>query len=751
MSRAQPSILFERWPRFATRHPWSIVSFALAAVVGLGVLFVLVGGRYADSFNLPGTESQRLIDLLEERFPESAGDSATIVVRVPDGVDSQRAQVDALMSELETLPEVIGVSSPFDQQGAISADGTIARINVQYAKQGFDLERSTTDALLGLVADSSTESIQVEAGGQVVRASEQEPPGSAELIGLSAAVIILLLAFGSVVAAGIPILTALMALTSGFFVVGIGASFFDMVAFTPQFSAMIGIGVGIDYSLLIVTRYREGLALGLSVDDAVVEAQSTAGRSVAFAGSAVIIALVGLWAVGIPFVGFVGSAAAVVVALSVLVAIVVLPAALKLAGTHVDRWRVPLLAAPAHESETGVSYRWSRLVQRAPLLFAALSVAILLTLAAPVLDMRLGSSDAGGNPTSLTSRRAYDLLAEGFGVGFNGPVLIGAAIDDPDTSQAVGQLPDLIEQQPGVASVSPPRFNQAGTAATISVIPATAPQDEETEQLIHRLRDTVPETLHGSGARAFVGGPTAVFIDVGDKIESRLPIFFLGVIGLSFLLLMAVFRSIVVPIKAALMNILSIGAAYGVLVAVFQWGWFAGLLGVPSTGPIESFLPMMLFAVLFGLSMDYEVFLVSRIQEEYLRTGNNTEAVARGLSVTTRVISAAAAIMVAVFLAFVAGDQRIVKEFGVGLATAIFVDATLVRLVLVPSIMQLVGNANWWFPRWLDRIVPRLGLHEGNVAAPALAGGAQTDGPTTAFGRDGNERDQERIGTTKNT
>jgi len=344
-------------------------------------------------------------------------------------------------------------------------------------------------------------------------------------------------------------------------------------------------------------------------------------------------------------------------------------------------------------------------------LFSAVSLAILLTLAAPVLDLQLGSSGAGGNPTSRTSRRAYDLLAEGFGVGFNGPVLVGVAIDDPNASQLVDQLPDLIKGQGSVASVSPPRFNDARTAGTINVIPATAPQDEETKQLIQRLRDIVPWTLEGSGVRAFVGGPTAVFIDVGDRIESRMPTFFLAVIGLSFVLLMAVFRSIVVPVKAALMNVLSIGAAYGVLVAVFQWGWFAGPLGVPSTGPIESFLPMMLFAVLFGLSMDYEVFLVSRIQEEYLRTGNNTDAVARGLSVTMRVISAAAAIMVAVFLAFVAGDQRIVKEFGVGLATAIFVDATLVRLVLVPSMMQLVGNANWWFPRWLDRLLPHIGIH----------------------------------------
>lgn len=708
-------MLFDRWPRFASRHPWHVLAVALAVLVSFGALFALFGGRYGEGFNLPGTESQRLVDLLAERFPETAGGSATVVVHSPDGIGLQQGRVDELVSALQLLPDVFGVSPPSAQASAVSGDGTIARINVGYAKQAFDLDRSSVDALLDLVEEHSIPGFQVEVGGQVVRASEQEPPGSAELIGLAAAVIILLFAFGSLFAAGVPILTALLALASGFFVIGTGASIFDMAAFTPQFAAMIGIGVGIDYSLLIVTRYREGLERGLDVDDAIVKAASTAGRSVAFAGSAVVIALFGLWVVGIPFVGFLGTAASIVVALSVLVAIFVLPAILKLAGRNIDRWRVPLLAGSAHESETGIGYRLARVVQRAPWLFLVVSLGVLLTLAAPVLDLRLGSSDAGSNPESLTSRRAYDLLAEGFGVGFNGPILVGIAIDGPGGANAVEKLPSVIEQQSGVASVSPPRFNGDSTAATITVIPDSSPQDEDTKQLIERLRQIVPGELEGTDASALVGGPTAVFIDIAARIESRMIFFFIGVIGLSFLLLMAVFRSVLIPLKAAVMNILSIGAAYGILVAVFQWGWFGGLLGVSNTGPIESFLPMMLFAVLFGLSMDYEVFLISRIQEEYLRTGDNTEAVARGLSATTRVITAAAAIMVAVFLAFVAGDQRIVKEFGVGLASAIFIDATLVRLILVPSFMQLAGDANWWFPRWLDRIVPRIGIHSSPV------------------------------------
>ena len=704
-----PSFLFERWPRFASRHPWRVLTGALALVVAVGALFVVVGGEYRDNFSLPGTESQRLVDLLEERFPRTAGGSATVVVSAAAGLDDPqvRSRVESLFADLERLPDVVSVSSPYKQSQAISDDRSIARIDVQYAKQAFDLDESSAEALLDLRQGYSSRDFQVEAGGQVVRHAEQEPPGRSELIGLAAAVVILLIAFGSVVAMGLPIATALIALASGFFLVSVGASFANMPSFTPQFAAMIGIGVGIDYALLVVTRFREGLALNLSVEDAIAKASATAGRSVAFAGSAVVIALLGLWVVGMPFIGYVGTAAAVMVALSVLVALIVLPAVLKIVGPRVDRWRIPGLAAAAHEGETGFGYRLSRLIQRSPLVFLAASLIILVVLAMPVLDIRLGASDAGNSPESFTSRRAYDLLSEGFGPGFNGPILIGLRIDDVEALGAIEGLQTSLEEVGGVTSVSPVNFNDSNSAAIITVIPETSPQSQETDDLVHRLRRVVPEKLEGSGAEAFVGGPTAVFIDVGGKITSRLPLFFAGVIGLSFLLLMAMFRSVVVPLKAAIMNLLSIGASYGVLVAVFQWGWLGGITGVSKEGPIESFLPMMLFAVLFGLSMDYEVFLVSRIQEEYLETGSNTESVARGLSATARVISAAAAIMVAVFLSFALSDQRMIKEFGLGLATAIFLDATLVRLVLVPSLMQLLGDANWWFPRWLDRLIPK--------------------------------------------
>jgi RND superfamily putative drug exporter len=708
----QRSLLFDRWPRFAADHPWQVVAGALIALLAFGVLFAIAGGRYADSFTLPGTESQRLRDLLEERFPARAGGTATVVVRAPDGLNDPNVQsrVEALVADLGDLPDVVSASSPYEAVGAISADGSIARISVQYAKRSSRLDQASIDALFDLQEERSSPDFQVEAGGRVVWAGEREEPGRSELIGLSAAVIILLIAFGSVVAMGLPIITALLALTAGFFLVGVSASFFRLPSFTPQFGAMIGIGVGIDYSLLVVTRFREGLARGLGVEDAIARAAATAGRSVVFAGFTVVIALLGLWAVGIPFMGYVASAASLIVALAVVVAVVVLPAILKLVGGRIDRWRIPGLGASAHESEAGLGYRLSRVIQRAPLVSFVLSLAVLVVLAWPVLSMRLGSSDAGNNPESLTSRRAYDLLSEGFGPGFNGVILVGIGVENEQAATAVEELPAAIEREVAVAAVSPPAFNDARSAAVVTVIPETAPQSEETEELVNELRAAVPQALEGTGAEAFVGGGTAVFIDVGNKIASRLPFFFAAVIGVSFVLLMAVFRSVLIPLKAALMNALSIGAAFGVLVAVFQWGWFGGVLGVEREGPIESFVPMMLFAILFGLSMDYEVFLVTRIHEEYLRTRDNSEAVARGLSATARVISAAAVIMIAVFLSFAVSDQRVIREFGLGLATAIFLDATLVRLVLVPSIMQLLGDANWWFPPWLDRLVPRIGI-----------------------------------------
>ena len=720
------SFLFDRWPRFACRHPWLVISGALIAVVACGAIWTTARGEFGTGgFTLPGAESQKLFDLLDERFPSVAGDTAEIVIRAPAGLQTPavRAEVEALIAEARALPQVVEVTSPYEEPGRISPDGTIARITAQYETGASEVDEGSIIALFDWREEASREDLQVELGGIVATAGEREAPGSAELVGLAAAAVILLIAFGSVTAAGLPILTALLALIPAFFLIGIGASFVNFADFTPQFAAMIGIGVGIDYALLIVTRFREALAYGMTVPDAVAKAASTAGHSVLFAGCSVVIALMGLWAIGVPLLSLTAMGPALSVALAALVALFVLPAILAVVGHRVNRLTLPGLRTSAIPGEGGMGYRLSRLIQRAPWLWLVVATAGMLVLAYPALDVRLGASDAGSNPTSLSSRRSYDLLAEGFGVGYNGRILIGAALDTSEQADAFETLPGQLADFENVVRVSPPVFNEERSAGTIILIPGSSPQDEETDKLVHRLRDRLPEMLGDTGAEALVGGATAIFIDIGERVRDRMPIFLGAVIGASFLLLMVVFRSLLVPLKAAIMNVLAAGAAYGILVAIFQWGWGADLIGLEGTGPIESFLPMMMFAVLFGLSMDYEVFLVSRVREEYLATGDNAEAVARGLSATSRVISAAAAIMVAVFLSFALSDQRVIKEFGIGLAVAIFLDATVIRLILVPAAMQLMSDANWWLPGWLNRFLPSLGLGETG-AREALPEGA---------------------------
>lgn len=722
------SLVFGRWPRFAHRRARLVIVGALAVIIPLGVLWSVAAGEYGTSFSVPGSEAQELFDVLSERFPSNAGDQATVVVKADAGFadPAMKVRIDRLRSEVASLPDVTGVSSPFETPGSISEDGTIAQLTAQYGNQARDLDESTAEALIDLVRNQSAPGFQVEAGGSIVQLAEREPPGSSEIIGIAAAVVILLLAFGSLVAMGLPIATALLGLTTGFFLVGLSSRFVPMPGFAPQFIAMIGIGVGIDYALLVVSRYREEMANGLSGEHATVTSIATAGRSVFFAGVTVMIALLGLWASGLEAIGWVGTAAAVVVGIMVGVALFVLPALLRFAGPSLDRWKVPGVKPPSADSTTGIGYRWSRLVQRYPLLCLATSLGFLLLLAAPVLDLRLGTSDSGNNPESMTSRRAYDLITAGFGPGANGPIIVGVVIDEPRAVSRVEQLPALVRGVKGINRVSPVRFNEAQTAAVIAVIPSSAPQDAQTVDLIHDLRRELRRGFEGTRSRPLVGGSTALFIDVGVQQGERLPYFLGAILLLSFLLLMAVFRSLLAPLKAVAMNLLSIAASFGILVAIFQWGWLGDVFGVSREGPVEAFLPMMLFAVLFGLSMDYEVFLVSRIREEYLKSGDNSEAVARGLSVTGRVITAAAAIMIAVFGAFALSDQRVIKEFGIGLAVAIFLDATVVRMVLVPSLMQLAGRWNWWMPQRLDRVVPRISVEAEHLRRTA---GPQPDAP----------------------
>jgi RND superfamily putative drug exporter len=701
-----------------------VVAGWAVTLVAVGGLAAVGGGESANNFELPGSESQAVLDLLEERFPARAGDTAQLVFRADQGATDPgiQAAMDALFAEIAAVEHVSGVESPYEPGAqAVSPDGTIAFASVQFDAVGPDVPRERVREVMALAAAANRPGLQVELGGSLVSFADSDGPGGTEGIGLLAAIVVLLVTFGSVIAMGLPVLTALFGLGIGLSLVALGANVIDVPQFAPQLATMIGLGVGIDYALFIVTRYRQGLHAGAEPDDAIAAAIDTSGRAVLFAGTTVVISLLGMFLMGLTFVRGLAVAAVVAVLLVMVASLSLLPAVLGFAGHGIDRLHIPGLRRDESAHRASLWFRWSRFVQRRPWPLFLTGVAVLLVLAAPVLSIRLGSSDTGNDPTSKSTRRAYDLLSEGFGAGFNGPLLLGAELSAPGDTGALDRIQAAVADVDGVAAVSAPRLNPAGDAAVMTVFPSTSPQDERTEQLVHRLRDRVlPAAVAGAGVEVKVGGITAIFIDVGETLAARLPLFIGTVIVLSCLLLMAVFRSVIVPIKAAAMNLLSIGAAYGVIVAVFQWGWAKDLVGVAKTGPIESFVPMMLFAVLFGLSMDYEVFLMSRIREEWDRTGDNALAVADGLAATARVITAAAAIMVVVFLSFVLGDQRIVKLFGLGLASAILIDATIVRMVLVPSVMELIGPANWWLPHWLDRRLPHLAVDVSDPLVHAI-------------------------------
>ncbi len=727
-SPSRPSAL-ERWARFTHRRRGTVIGVWVVVLAALVVGMMRFGGEFSSDFSLPGSESQRGLDLLEERFPARAGAEADLLFKDERGITSPevRAVAERTINELKANPNVAEIESPFDNPMFISQDGTIARAVVRFAGTQDDVGVPEAKEVIDIVdANNGRDGVTVEIGGDAIYFNEQPHFGS-EMFGMLAAIVILLIAFGSVVAMGLPIVAALFGLFSGFGVIALLANFFPFPEFSGQFAAMIGIGVGIDYSLLVVTRYREGLHTGKSVEDSVVMAVTTSGKSVIFAGLVVALAFLGLFVMGLPFVAMLGTSGAVVVVLAVIIAVTITPAALSLVGHRVDSWKVPFLHQTEGVDASSTWYRLSRRIQRRPLPFAIASAGVLLVMALPLLKMDLGFTDAGNGSEELHSRRAYDLLAEGFGPGFNGPVIAIADLSRGGTD-SLAQAQEAIASFPGVAAVAPPFFNRGDAAnsdtAIFSIFPTTSPQVDQTTDLVNNLRDDVLPGLETSGADYYLSGSTAFNIDAANQIQSRMPLLFLGVIGLSFLLLTAVFRSVVIAVKAAIMNLLSIGAAYGVVVAIFQFGWGGSLIGVDK-GPVEVFLPMMMFAILFGLSMDYEVFLISRVREEYLKTGDTPTAVANGLTATARVITAAAAIMVTVFLAFVLGPDRIIKEFGIGLATAIFVDATIVRLFLVPSTMELLREANWWMPRWLDRVLPNInveGSHESPMPVPVSGG-----------------------------
>ena len=628
--------------------------------------------------------------------------------------------MEGAFAAIEKFPHVSEVASPYRKGGAaaISKDGKIAYATIQFDAQDNKLDKEKTREIIATAQGAAGNGLQVELGGQPIQEAIAEKSGDSSFaIGLLAAIVVLLLTFGSVVAMGLPILTALFALGVGISLVELGTHVFDTANFAPVLAAMIGLGVGIDYALFILTRFRNGLDEGLEPRPAAIQAVDTAGRAVLFAGITVIISLMGMLLLGINFLYGVAVAAALAVLFTMIAALTLLPALLTIAGRRVDRLRVPGLGRRSSSfDENGRWFRWSREIQRRPVLSMVLSGGLLLILCIPTLSLRLGSNDAGTESAGKTTRQAYDLLAEGFGPGFNGPLVMVAALPGKGEDAGLTQLCKTLANEEGVAAVTPVRLNPAENTGLCNVIPTTSPQSAATTSLLDHIRhDVIPPIEARTGAQLHVGGITAIFEDFGNAIAEKLPLFIGVVVLLSALLLMIVFRSLLVPLKAMVMNLLSIGAAFGIIVAVFQWGWGASVIGVDNTGPIVSFFPVFLFAIVFGLSMDYEVFLMSRIHEEWESSEDSTEAVTRGLALTGRVITAAAAIMVTVFASFMLGEERIIKLFGLGLASAVLIDAVIIRSVLVPAIMQLLGRRAWYFPEWLGRILPKLHVESGEA------------------------------------
>ena len=728
----------DRLGRAAARHKWITIGIWVLVAVVVGGWAQFAGGKTTDVYTIPGAQSQKAQDLLEERFPAQAGGTASVVFQAKSGTLSDPVDQAAIaQTEANLAPgrsahvtQVLGPTTPGVGTAFVSKDGTIGYVRVQYDEKATSLPPETVKQLETAAAPAEQAGLRVEFGGPVVDYLSRDEGGDADVIGLFFAVIILLIAFGSVVAMSVPIGTALFGLGIALSIISLVAAVTDIGTVAPTLATMIGLGVGIDYALFIVTRHRQNLAAGMEVNESIGLANGTAGQAVLFAGGTVVIAITGLALSGIPYVTRLGFMSAIAVAVMMIAAVTLVPAALGLAGRHINSIRVPHLRrkarAEAHHSVTGARprgwERWAMFMSRHRWAAVIISLAILLTLAAPVLSMRLGQTDDGTLPEDLTQRQAYDLITEGFGAGANGPLFLAVALPQPGDMAPVDAIEQAAAKVPGV-QVAPAQLSPDGSAALVVVIPPTSPQSEQTEELVNTLRtDVLPPAVQGTGATVFVGGQTAAFVDLGERIQDRLPLFIGAVVGLSFVLLMMVFRSVLVPLKAAIMNLLSIAAAYGVIVAIFQWGWLKGLVGLDQTVPIVSFVPMMMFAILFGLSMDYEVFLLSRIREEYYESKDNLRSVVDGLAATARVITSAALIMISVFLSFVGDPDPTVKMFGIGLAVAVFVDATLVRLVLVPATMELLGAANWWLPRWLGRILPRIRIEEGvptPVSVPA--------------------------------
>ena len=707
--------------RACVRFRWPVIAAWIVVAAALHLLAAGAGQDWNDNLTLPGTGSTRATDLLQAKLPQQAYGSIPIALRDSHGTlgdANSKAAIDATVKNLKATPHVIRVVSPLDPgaSGLLSKDRTIGYISV-----GLDIGSGATSvdeaqAVLDAADPAKAAGLDVAVGGYVGQKLSKPATESSEAIGLAAAVVILIFAFGTVTAMLLPIVTAVIGLVISLALVTFVGHATDVPNISPTLATMIGLGVGIDYALFIVTKHKLQLAEGIEMHESIPRACATAGGAVVFAGITVAIALCSLVVAGIPLVTTLGYTAAIAVVVSVLAATTLLPALLAVMGERIHSLAVHLGGSHPDDSQPHGWARMARAVGRRPWPAMVFSTAVLLVLALPVLQLRLGQSDTSAMPTSTTIRQAYDTITDGFGAGTNGPLLIGVKLATPAKSGAAGDprltgLVNAVATTPGVQSVGPVTVDKSGTAAVFTAVATTAPAASQTEDLVNTLRDSViPKAVAGTGLTAYVGGQTAGYIDLAEKIAAKLPLMIAVVVLLSIFVLLLAFRSVVIPIKAAVMNLLSVAAAYGVVTAVFQEGWGSGAVGLPHAIPIVSFAPLLMFAILFGLSMDYEVFLVTQMQEHYLESGDAKEAVVDGLAATGRVITSAALVMVCVFTSFVLNGDPTVKEFGVGLAFAIAVDATIVRCLLVPAVMELLGERSWWIPSWLDRVLPRVSI-----------------------------------------
>ncbi|MBK3578416.1 MMPL family transporter [Streptomyces sp. MBT65] len=722
--------------RWCVRHRLVAVLLWLLAFGGVTAAAAVTGSAYSNDYEAPGTESGRATQLLKEGFPGLGGDSDIVVWRTSPGsvraADVEQTMTDAL-DTIASLPGVASVVSPYDGQGSgrISADGRTAYATVTFAHQAEDIDASEARAVVRAAKAAGTDGLQVELGGSAIALTETSSGHTAEIVGVAVAALVLFLAFGSLAASLLPIGTALVSVGTAYAAIVLLGHAMTVADFAPMLGMLIGLGVGIDYALFIVTRHRRGLKRGLSVTEAVTNAVVTTGRAVVFAGATVCIALLGMLILRLGFLNGVAIAASLTVVLTVAASVTLLPALLSFIGPRaLSRRERRRLAehGPQPELPTGLAARWSAFVERRPKLLGALALVVITVLALPTLALHLGTSDQGNDPKSSTTRQAYDLLAAGFGPGVNGPLTLVTKIDGAEDRLTLDNLSATLRTTEGVASVTSVTYDGSGSTGYFSVVPDSAPQSQRTSDLVDRLRtEVLPRAETGTSLDIHVGGVTAGYDDFADVIVGKLPLFVGVVISLGCVLLLLAFRSIGIPLKAAAMNVAAVAAAFGVVVAIFQWGWGSEFLGLGRAGPIEPFLPVIMVSVLFGLSMDYQVFLVSRMYEEWLETGDNRRAVRVGLAETSRVINSAAVIMISVFLAFVLSGDRVIAMFGIALAAAVALDAFVLRTLLVPALMHLLGGANWWLPRGLDRVLPRISIEPPECRAAHERLAAATD------------------------